>query len=102
MHFTTLLSLASLGLNILPVQSAAVPAADLARRAGQPISRVYLPNTVEKRHTYGVDEDEALEKRHTYGVDEDEALEKRHTYGVDEDEALEKRHTYGVDKDEVV
>ncbi|OQD80416.1 hypothetical protein PENANT_c036G09653 [Penicillium antarcticum] len=104
MHFPfTLLSLASLGLNMLPVQSAAVPTVDLARRVEHAINNVYLSSTVKKRHTYGVDEDEtALEKRHTYGVDEDEtALEKRHTYGVDEDEtALEKRHTYGVDEDE--
>ncbi|KAJ6187073.1 hypothetical protein N7519_001981 [Penicillium mononematosum] len=121
MHFPiTLLSLASLGLNMLPVQSAAVPPTDLARRSEQSSNLASFSGMVEKRHTYGVDEDEAaLEKRHTYGVDEDEAalqkrhthgvdedeaaLEKRHTYGVDEDEAaLEKRHTYGVDKDEVV
>lgn len=44
-----LLSLASLGLNILSVQSAAVPNADLARRAVDPIARVYLPDVQVKR-----------------------------------------------------
>lgn len=74
MHFTTtLLSLASLGLNILPVQSAAVGTAGLARRADGSINHVYGFGNVEKRHTYTVDDDEvALEKRHTYTVDDDE------------------------------
>ena len=108
MQFTTVvLSLASLGLNILSVQSAAVPAADVARRAEGSIdnvNHVYRPDTAEKRHTYALDEDEvAHEKRHTYALDEDEAShEKRHTYALDEDEAAnEKRHTYALDEDEV-
>lgn len=47
-----LLSLASLGLNILSVQSAAVPNAGLARRAVEPIARVYLPDLQVKREAY--------------------------------------------------
>ncbi|PYI02570.1 hypothetical protein BO78DRAFT_422359, partial [Aspergillus sclerotiicarbonarius CBS 121057] len=80
MHFNLpLLGLASLGLNILTVQSAALPNAGLARRAEE-----YTSDAGEV----------ALEKRHKYTVDDDEvALEKRHKYTVDKDEAaLEKRH----------
>jgi hypothetical protein len=47
-----LLSLASVGLNILSVQSAAIPNADLARRAEEPIARVYLPNSNLKREAF--------------------------------------------------
>ncbi|KAJ5998028.1 hypothetical protein N7499_005592 [Penicillium canescens] len=76
MHFPiTLLSLASLGLNMLPVQSAAVPPADLARRPEHSISHASFSGMAEKRHRYQLDDDEvALEKRHTYGVDKDEVV----------------------------
>ncbi|KAF1940695.1 hypothetical protein EJ02DRAFT_222554 [Clathrospora elynae] len=111
MQFTiTLLSLASLGLNILPAQSAAVPVPDLARRAEESINHVYRSDTERKRHVYGVDADEIAhtnDKRHVYGVDSDEIAhnnEKRHVYGVDADEIAhtnDKRHVYGVDSDEI-
>ncbi|KAJ5379731.1 uncharacterized protein N7496_002159 [Penicillium cataractarum] len=47
-----LLSLASVGLNILSVQSAAFPNADLARRADEPVAHVYLPNLNLKREAF--------------------------------------------------
>jgi hypothetical protein len=55
----TLLSLASLGLNMLPAQAAAVPVADLAI-CGKSTSHVYCSDTAEKRqiHRYALEEDE--------------------------------------------
>ena len=88
MKFTTsLLGLASLGLNILSVQSAAVPATGLAPRTEEAINHVQRSNMLGKRHDYGKAEDEtSLEKRHDYGKAEDEtSLEKRHDYGKAED-----------------
>ncbi|KAJ8120724.1 hypothetical protein O1611_g10292 [Lasiodiplodia mahajangana] len=72
MQFTTLLSLASLGMNILAVQSVAVPAAGLARRAEDSINHVYRSDMTEKRHVYSLDDDE-IAKRHVYSLDDDEA-----------------------------
>ncbi|KAF5854742.1 hypothetical protein ETB97_012385 [Aspergillus alliaceus] len=66
MRFTiTMLSLASLGLNVLPVQSAVVPTADLARRAEESVNHVYRSDADEKsvNHVYRSDTDE---KRHIY------------------------------------
>ena len=82
----TLLSLASLGLNILSVQAGTVPTADLARRADKIAARGL--------HEYGLDEDEApvaARGLHEYGLDEDEApvaARGLHEYGLDEDETM--------------
>jgi hypothetical protein len=81
----TLLSLVSLGFNVLPIQSAAVPIAGLAH-AERSISHVGISDMIEKRHEYTVDDDEVLTKRHEYTVDDDEVLTKRHEYTVDDDE----------------
>ena len=78
MQFTiTLLSFASLGLNILPAQSAAVSSADLAHRAEESINNVYRSNMNLKRHDYTPGEDELAKreynlKRHDYTVNGDE------------------------------
>lgn len=105
MQFTlSLLGLASLGLHVLPALSAAVPPADLARRADESVNHVYRSDVLGKRHVYALDDDEAAhEKRHVYALDDDEtAHEKRHVYALDDDEvAHEKRHVYALDDDEV-
>ncbi|KAH4690848.1 hypothetical protein HBH67_250930, partial [Parastagonospora nodorum] len=85
------LSLASISLNALPAQAAAIPAKDLVSNAGQATNSVNLSGSGTEGNAYSVDNDE-LSKRHTYSVDNDE-LAKRHTYSVDNDE-LAKRHTY--------
>ncbi|KAL8900205.1 MAG: hypothetical protein Q9207_005808 [Kuettlingeria erythrocarpa] len=86
MHFSiSLLSLASLGLNLLPAQCAAVPAVALVSRSDNNVNHENLVVRLVSRsaHEYIPDEDEEKEKRfvprsaHGYGVDEDEDEEKR-------------------------
>ena len=97
MHFLiSLLSLASLGLNLLPAQCAAVPAVALVSRADNNVNHENL--VVRSAHGYGIDDDEEMAKRvvsrsaHSYGIDDDEEMAKRvvsrsaHSYGIDDDE----------------
>ena len=86
-----LLSLASLGLNLLPGQCAAVPTAALD-------NNVNHESLVVSRsaHEYGVDADEddkrvVSRSAHVYGIDADEddkqlVSRSAHVYGVDADE----------------
>ncbi|OAA53251.1 hypothetical protein ISF_08865 [Cordyceps fumosorosea ARSEF 2679] len=83
---TTLLSIASLGFSVLPVQSAVLPTADLSARAEEMEKRHFYaaPDAVEKRHFYAAPD--TVEKRHFYAAPD--AMEKRHFYaGPDTDEA---------------
>ena len=101
MHFLfSLLSLASLGLNLLPAQSAAVPAAGLISRSDNNVNHENL--VVRSAHDYHIDDDEEIAKRfisrsaHDYGIDDDEEIAKRfiprsaHDYGIDDDEEITK------------
>lgn len=79
MRFTVpLLSLASIGLNVLPALSATVPSPDLARRAEQSVNYAVRSDDIAKRHRYQLAEDEvakrdANEKRHRYELAEEES-----------------------------
>ena len=79
----SLLSLASLGLNLLPAQCAAVPAAALVSRSDNNVNHenLVVRSVPRSAHIYVLDDDEE-EKRsvsrsaHTYVLDDDEK-EKR-------------------------
>ena len=100
----SLLSLAILGLNLLPAQCAAVPAAALVSRSDNNVDHenLVVRSVSRSAHVYALDDDEEEKKpfvsrsAHVYALDDDEEKEKSfvsrsaHVYALDDDEAEEK------------